>query len=169
MELQTERLEIRPFTENDRAALAALLSNRQIGETYMLPDFQSEAEALPLADRLTTLSQSRKRMVLGMFRETRLIGFLNDVEIHGDDIELGYVVDPRYWNCGYATEALRGVIGALFAHGFHRVTAGAFAGNEASLRVMRKCGMTSLGKQEVISYRGVDHLCVYCGIENRQP
>ena len=33
MELQTERLEIRPFTENDRAALAALLSNRQIGET----------------------------------------------------------------------------------------------------------------------------------------
>ena len=62
-----------------------------------------------------------------------------------------------------------GVIGALFAHGFHRVTAGAFAGNEASLRVMRKCGMTSLGKQEVISYRGVDHLCVYFGIENRQP
>ncbi|TNC45284.1 GNAT family N-acetyltransferase [Mumia zhuanghuii] len=55
---------------------------------------------------------------------------------------LGYTFDPAYAGRGFATE----VAGALLDLGFtelglHRITAGCFAANTASARVMEKLGM----------------------------
>ncbi|MBO7150558.1 MAG: GNAT family N-acetyltransferase, partial [Clostridia bacterium] len=48
-----------------------------------------------------------------------------------------------HWNRGYVTEALACFIDYCFTEkGFDKVYASFFVGNEASKRVMEKCGMT---------------------------
>ncbi len=60
----------------------------------------------------------------------------------GAEAELGWVLDPAYGGRGYATEAVRGLIGLCFEGlGVHRVTASCFADNEASWRLMERVGM----------------------------
>ncbi|MDG4809498.1 GNAT family N-acetyltransferase [Micromonospora sp. WMMD1120] len=58
------------------------------------------------------------------------------------EAELGYIFDPAYGGHGYATEAVT----AMVAHGFdrldiRRITAGCFADNLASVRILEKVGM----------------------------
>ena len=55
---------------------------------------------------------------------------------------LGYLVDPAHQGRGYATEIARAALDLAFGDlGLHRVTAGCFADNVASWRVMEKVGM----------------------------
>ena len=55
---------------------------------------------------------------------------------------LGYLVDPAHHGRGYATEIARAALDLAFGDlGLHRVTAGCFADNVASWRVMEKVGM----------------------------
>ena len=130
----------------------------------MLPDFGKKEDATPLFRRLMALSQDETHFVRGIWAEGQLVGFLNDVEIENGTIELGYVIHPAHHGKGYATEALRLAIRALFHRGFREVTAGAFAENPASLRVMEKAGMVRLSKTDKIEYRGKVHQCIYYSI-----
>ncbi len=59
-----------------------------------------------------------------------------------DSAEVGYVLSPRVWGKGYATEALLAVMrfGFSVLH-LHRISARYMVGNDASRRVMEKCGM----------------------------
>ncbi len=163
--LKTERLTIKPFAPEDQADAIELLTNAEIGKTYMLPEFREKEEAIPLFQRLCELSRSEEHYQRGIYLEGKLIGFLNDVEISAETIEMGYMLHPDYWGRGYATEAFSAVIRELFRRGFSQVTAGAFAENAASRRVMEKCGMHRLEKEEDLEYRGKTFHCVYYGIQ----
>jgi RimJ/RimL family protein N-acetyltransferase len=56
--------------------------------------------------------------------------------------ELGWVLDPAHHGHGYATEAVLGALEVCFERlGLHRVTAGCFAANERSWRLMERVGM----------------------------
>ena len=60
--------------------------------------------------------------------------------------EVGYVLNPAFHNCGYATEALRCVLEYGFRElRLHRITAKYMTENRKSRRVMEKCGMTYEG------------------------
>jgi RimJ/RimL family protein N-acetyltransferase len=91
---------------------------------------------------------------------------MNDTEIVGDSIEIGYVISPKHQNKGFCTEALCGAIDHLFEKGFSEIICGAFEENKASIRVMQKSGMKPMPKTEVIEYRGKEHNCVYYSIKN---
>ena len=58
------------------------------------------------------------------------------------EAELGWMFDPAYGGNGYATEAVRAVIGLCFNElGLRRIHAGCFADNTASWRLMERVGM----------------------------
>jgi [ribosomal protein S5]-alanine N-acetyltransferase len=60
--------------------------------------------------------------------------------------DTGFVFNRRYWNQGYATEAVRAVLGAAFSSlGLHRVWATCDTRNIGSWRVMEKAGMRREG------------------------
>ena len=140
--------------------LSRVLRDETVKRTYMIPDLD-EAGARKLADRFASLSRDPQRFVRGIFVDGKPVGFLNDTQIDGTAIELGWVVDPRYQNRGYATEAVRLAAKALSQMGFTVLIAGAFVENKASLRVMEKAGMQKIPRQETVSYRGIDRLCVF--------
>jgi RimJ/RimL family protein N-acetyltransferase len=63
-------------------------------------------------------------------------------QARGTQAELGWVLDPDHGGRGYATEAVRAVIGLCFGTlGLRRVHAGCLASNEASWRLMERIGM----------------------------
>ena len=163
--IKTNHLEIKPYGAEDRMAMVELLTNEEIKETFMIPDFSSEEQVINLFERLKLNSHSETIFERGIYLKDQLIGFVNEVERSEDHIELGYVIHPMHKSNGYASEMLRSVIEELFRQGHHKVVAGAFEENEASFKVMQKCGMKMLDKEEEISYRGVTHRCLYYGIE----
>lgn len=65
------------------------------------------------------------------------------------ELEIGYMLDPRWWGHGYATEAARAALGDGFEnYGQHRLLARANPNNAASIAVMIRCGMTFDGEDE---------------------
>jgi RimJ/RimL family protein N-acetyltransferase len=65
---------------------------------------------------------------------------------NGDgEVEVGWHLHPDSWGHGYGTEAARGAIDRAFAAGLGEVWAVVRAGNEASMAVCRRLGMTPLG------------------------
>lgn len=165
--IQTARLELKPYSAQDIGALAALLMNPEIAKTFMVSEFESIAQAKALAEKLVDFSRIEdvRHLEYGIYLNGALIGFVNDCGIEDDEIEIGYVVHPEYQGRGYASEAVKAVLGELRETGFRKVSAGYFAENEASRRVMEKCGMKPVERTDEEEYRGKKHLCRYCEIE----
>lgn len=166
--LETDRLVLRPFEEADREQAIRLLRNDEISKTYMLPEFEDDSAAESVFRHLLSLSQQEKHFVRAICLENRLIGFLNDVEIKGGTVELGYVIHPDDQNRGYATEALTAFIWELFQRGYRAVQAGYFEENPASGRVMEKSGMQPISKTDEIEYRGALHHSLYYEIKKEE-
>ena len=158
--ISTPRLCLGPIGDNQEKAVMDLLTNQEIGRTYMVPDFTSREQVYRVYDAFRRLSRAEDRFVYGIYREETLVGLLNDVGMENGCIELGYVIHPDYKNRGYATEALAAAMNALFDMGFSRVRTGAFPENLPSIRVMEKCGMVRLKETETLEYRGKTYDCV---------
>lgn len=164
--IKTDRLVLNALTDSDAEAALDLLTNDIIKKTYMLPDFANRTDAIPLFQRIMTLSKDPTRFVRGIYLDGYLIGYINEVEKDDRFIELGYLLHPKYHNQGYMSEALAATFQPLFQMGFKEVICGAFEGNNASLRVMAKAGMKLLERTDDIEYRGNVHRCIYYGIRN---
>lgn len=167
--IQTPRLILKPFADQDRPRLAELLSNRIIAQTFMIPAYPTAAQYGELAEKLIRFSSvtDEAHLAYGIYLEKQLIGFVNDCGFHDTEIEIGYVIHPDSQSRGYATEAVHAVIDDLWEMGFQKVLAAFFEGNEASRKVMEKCGMSLTGTFEELEYRGEKHRCPICEI--RRP
>ena len=161
MYFETQRLTVRPFLSGDKEKMLEMLYDESIKKTYMIPDFESVEAAEKLFSAFMRLSQDESRYVGAICLNDELVGFMNDTEIEGATVEMGYVISPNYQNQGFCTEAMGGAIEYLFEKGFCEVICGAFEENAASVRVMQKCGMNLLPKTDVIEYRGKKHNCIY--------
>ncbi|MEV1287340.1 GNAT family N-acetyltransferase [Micromonospora sp. NPDC049679] len=62
------------------------------------------------------------------------------------EIEVGWHLHPDSWGHGYATEAARGAVDRAFADGLAEIYAVVKPGNEASIAVTGRLGMTPLGR-----------------------
>ena len=159
--MEMNQITLRPFCPEDQAQMLEIVTSSRVNQTYMLPDFETKEDAIPLFNRLMNLSNDSCRFVRCIDLDGTAIGFLNDVEIKDGSIELGYVIHPEFHNRGYMTRALKAAIEELFTLNYQRIVCGAFEGNTASQRVMEKAGMMRISFTEEIEYRGKTHLCVY--------
>ena len=163
--LETERLLLRPFNEEDRQEMVAILCNEEIKKTYMIPDFSDPKEAEALFDKIMHFSRSDDRFEYGICFNDKVVGFVNDCEIKNETVEIGYVIAPAYQGKGLATEAVQCCIDELFRMGFTHIRAGFFEENIASCRVMQKCGMHKIDFEEDIEYKGILRHCIYYEID----
>jgi len=156
----TSRLQIKHINKTDVGQLVRMLQDDIIKRTYMIPDLRAD-EAEQLAMRFITLSTDPNHYVRGIYQNETLIGWLNDTEISGSAMEIGWAIRSDLHNNGFATEAVKAVISHLFSCGYTEIIAGAFIENSASIRVMEKVGMTHMNKTDEVTYRGITHTCVY--------
>lgn len=159
---------LKQFSPDDKDRMLEILTDPQIKQTYMLPDFEKKADAVPLFERLLQLSRDSQHFVRGIYLDQLVIGFLNDVEIKDVRIEVGYVIHPQFHGKGYMTQALKMAIDALMTLGYRQVITGAFEENTASIRVMQKCNMMLQPYTDEIEYRSKTHRCIYYAISNQE-
>lgn len=161
--IKTRRLELKSYRSCDNEQLIKILTNTEITETFMVPEFKSEKQVLDLVCKLIEFSKTEdtNHLEYGIYFNDTLIGFINDCGIEDEEIEIGYVIHPDYKGQDYATEAVSAAIQDLFRMGFKKITAGYFEENIASRRVMEKCGMHQTDETDEEEYRGVKHVCRY--------
>ena len=119
---------------------------------------------------MVTFESSREELGDLRMEMQRLIGILISFDETEDSCEIGYGIGSGYWGHGYATEAVsRFLRYLLYEKGFRTVYACFFTGNEASRRVMEKCGMTyDRFSEKELSYLGVERDLTYYRILRRR-
>jgi len=146
--LDTERLTLRPFVEDDFDAMHAMRANADVAR-YL---YQGPASPEETRDRLARLipvtAWTKEDDWFSVAVVERASGIMvGDLAFHwvserDRTAEVGFVVDPRHHGRGFATEAARAVIDWAFATaGMHRVIGRTEARNAASGRVLEKLGM----------------------------
>lgn len=163
--ITTKRLVIKPYSDEDQEDMISLLMNEEVKLTYMIPDFNNRDEAVSMFKKIKERSYSDKHYEFGIYKDNQLIGWVNDVDRDLDRIEVGYVIHPNHHNNGYATEVLKAIIEDIFLKGFNEIAAGAFESNKSSIRVMEKCGMKRIDREEDIIYQNKSQHCVYYAIK----
>ena len=138
MILDTERLILRPFKEEDLAAVHSWADN-PANTRYMSwgPNTEDDTKAFlgftkPGKDFAVVLKENDK--VIGS------CGIYPDSD--NDTAELGWILHMDYWKCGYGSE----LAGELIRYGFHtlklrRIQAPCAAVNYGSCRVMERNNM----------------------------
>ena len=153
--LETPRLILRPFREDDLDLLAPLMAHTDFMR-FSLGVYSREQTAAFLDKVIGWQRRGLPSQFAVIYREeNRLIGYCGffHQQIDGiDEIEIGYRLHPDYWNQGLATEAAQ----AVRDHGFTdlnlpRVISLIHPDNLPSRRVADKNGMT-LEKETV--FRG---------------
>ena len=146
--LETERLALRRFTDEDVDLLVELDSDpsvmRFITGGRTTPRSEIEEEVLP-----AFLRHYARWPGWGFFAtHERVSGtFLGWFHLRpgdgdpDDEVELGYRLRNDAWGKGYATEGARALIDYAFGRGARRVYAGTMVANVASRRVMEKAGL----------------------------
>ena len=167
-QLVTYHLTLKSLEDKDQESTMKIVKDPKVKKTYMLPDFDNEDQEKQFFQRLKKVTESNERLTYGIYLKDRLIGFINDVVMTPDTIEVGYFIDSSEWNKGYASEALWAYMKQAFELGFYTVEAAYFEGNIASAKVMEKCCMHLSGKTEVIRYRNQDLLAIYYSINKQQ-
>jgi [ribosomal protein S5]-alanine N-acetyltransferase len=143
--LTTDRLLLRPFREDDVAAVERLVSTPHIAEhtlsfSYPLPPGAALAW---VHRRLEWARQGTHPHWAITLPSDKLIGAIGmALTPNGPQAEIGYWIGVDYWNRGYATEAASAVIDDVFDRlGLTRIEGMCFSGNTASARVLEKAGL----------------------------
>jgi [ribosomal protein S5]-alanine N-acetyltransferase len=155
MFLETPRLTLRPFSEEDLDRLAELMADSDFMR-FSLGVYMREQTAASLEKLLDWDRDGLPSQFAVIVRSKGLLagycGFYPQ-QIDGEnEIEIGYRLDPQYWNRGFTTEAAR----AIRDHAFRdlklpRLISLIHSENMPSRRVAEKNGMTP--EKETI-YRG---------------
>jgi ribosomal-protein-alanine N-acetyltransferase len=150
--LQTERLLLRPFREDDLDELSALNADAEVTRFLTGGRPRSREET---AGKLRQGLEDWRLHGFGMFTlidkaDGRFVGLCGIGHPHAlADAELSYSLAKRCWGRGLATEAAAAVLRYGFeVVGLPRVVCVAVAENVASQRVMAKAGMTLQGPYE---------------------
>lgn len=145
--LETPRLILRKFTEDDLDRLAELMSDPGFMKFSGSGPFTRGEAAASLERMLAAERAGRPSQFAVVLRETRVLigycGFFVQTVDDKEEVEIGYRLDPTYWGRGLATEAAR----AVRDHAFRdlrlpRVISLIHPDNAASIRVAEKNGMT---------------------------
>jgi [ribosomal protein S5]-alanine N-acetyltransferase len=146
--LDTARLTLRPYTEDDIAELVPLIGTREVAATTLRIAFPyTEQDAVQFI--AGTQSAGKIWLAVTLRSDGRQIGGIGlRVEEQHLHAELGYWLGAAYWGKGYATEAAR----EMLRYGFenlhlHRVFASHFKHNAASAKILLKLGMRHEGCQ----------------------
>jgi len=140
------------FRSSDRDALVEHLSNREIHRrTLRLPYPYTAADAEKwfafVAESTKQFGQPVHWAIRGPARN--LIGGVGLEGLSADQshrAEIGYWLAEPFWGRGIATSAVRAVCRYAFdTFGLEKITAQVFDGNDASCRVLEKCGFHQEG------------------------
>lgn len=153
MTLETERLVLRPWKEEDAEDLYKYASDPDVGPIAGWPPHQSMEESLTV---IRNVFGGAECYAICLKKDGKAIGAIElklnghtDMTERDDECELGYWLGKPFWGQGIMPEAAREMI----RHGFEdagmtRIWCGYYEGNIKSKRVQEKVGLKYQWKSE---------------------
>jgi putative acetyltransferase len=141
--VDTPRLRLRAWRERDKDDLFAYASDPRVGPMAgWRPHDSAETSRLIIREVFIKMDDC---WAVTLRATGQVIG---SVGLHADYIRrglpsrlLGYALSPDFWGQGYATEAARAAVAFGFGSlGLDIIGVNHFPGNDASRRVIEKCG-----------------------------
>lgn len=170
--LETERLILRPFTEDDAQALYAYASHPEVGPPAGWKPHESVEESREV---IRTIFLPSDTLAVVRRADGRLIGSAGFVDRHRTELgtpseEIGYSLARDCWGQGLIPEAVRAIIRHAFTQlDYQALWAAYYDGNRKSKRVMLKCGMTyRLSRIEPVAQLNETRLAHYFAITRRE-
>ncbi|MCI9508170.1 MAG: GNAT family N-acetyltransferase [Angelakisella sp.] len=149
--LETPRLILRPFAEEDAAAMFRnWASDKAVTKFLSWPTHRSIADSQDILEEWTGqyLEDTFYSWAIVLKELGEPIGSISVVK-RDDDIgmvHIGYCIGQRWWHQGFTSEAMKRVMDFFFDEvGVNRVESQHDPRNPHSGGVMKKCGMTCEG------------------------
>ena len=145
--IETERLRLRPFVSEDLDTFHAYRADPAVAQFQGWEDFTRE-DARAFLDQQLALTPGTPgtgaQIAIERKADASMVG---DVFFYRPDDEppraqIGYTLQREAWGHGYASEAVRGLLGYAFdVLALHRVTALTDVENERSIALLERVGM----------------------------
>ena len=148
IKIETERLVLKKLVDADKDRLVSLIGDFRVSKTlsnvpypYTLDDAD---EWLKIVDN--------EEFNLNIFLNDDLIGGIGLTPAEDDFYELGYWLGVEYWEQGYATESVRGLLNYAKSNmPCEKFKANVYKENVASAKVLEKNGFKRVEDREVFS------------------
>lgn len=161
--IETDRLILREFREEDASALFELESNPLVLKYLKVEPLKKFEEIFTIIERVQ--KQYRDNDIGRWIMEEKSTGAvmgwtglkLEPMETNGysNYIDLGYRLNPNYWGLGYATESAKASVKYGFEVMNYPIIYGAAdVENIGSNRVLQKAGLNFV---ESFDYEGIQH------------
>lgn len=144
--LRTNRLSLRPHTENDAGWLHNVYSRHDVALYLLDEPWTAEVALKKTSERIPKTDLDGEHGALALVIDHQLTP-VGDVLLWFTDrerrvAEIGWVLDPNYGGKGFATEAVRAVLDVAFDHyRVHRVSAQMDGRNTSSAKLAANAGM----------------------------
>lgn len=148
--IQTERFILRPLRKSDAGLIAMYTADQRVA-------FGTCAIPHPLPPGITdsyvarALSDGRTEDVWAIDGSenglAEVLGVVSLTRIEGGQSEIGFWVGAGFWNTGFASEAVNGIVAAN-PHDSQTLFAEVFQENQRSARVLTNAGFAYLGDSE---------------------
>lgn len=160
--LVTERLTMCRLRASDASLLMQIANDWEVAkQTTTLPYPYRLSDAEALIEHAADAAARGQEIILAITRSSdgRLMGLIG-LTMDTTPVEVGYWLGVPYWGQGYASEALTGVLEmAAQEMPVRELEAVVFAENQASARVLRKCGFSHIGDfTEIFPERGGERI-----------
>jgi [ribosomal protein S5]-alanine N-acetyltransferase len=143
MELVDEEVRLRPLRYSDREQIAKLANNKKIWNNLrdMLPHPYTIEDADKFLDMVKKQDPLVSFAIEYNYAFAGVIGMVPGVDVYRKGSEIGYWLGEPFWGKGIATRAVKLATKYAFeVLNFERLHAGVFETNDASKRVLEKCG-----------------------------
>ncbi len=151
MKLTTKRLRLRPPRNDDAGAIQELVNNFEVTKwTSSIPHpYPEDGAASFLRDQDAAWKEgSEYGVAIELGATGEFMGIVGLMRKDPEFWEIGYWLGQPFWGHGYTTEAAKAVLSWAFAtFRMDHIHARHFAGNEASARVLTKCGFRYTGER----------------------
>ncbi len=148
--IRTKRLVLKDYTVDDLENFYRLKSNSIVWNNSMLDPINDMEEAKVELHELIKRRKSGKYVAMALFLKStnEFIGECGIIDynerIHRGILECHLL--PQYWNQGYGTEIVRGLLKFAFdLRKMKRIEVRILEGNKASSKVLNKCGFLCEG------------------------
>jgi RimJ/RimL family protein N-acetyltransferase len=161
MQLETERLILRPWKEEDAEELYKCAKDPRVGPVAGWPVHKDVEDSRQIIKHVLS-AEGTYALVL---KETKqpigciglMIGKESNLEIPQEEGEVGYWLGVPYWGKGLMPEALKEILRVAFEEKkLEAVWCGHFEGNEKSKRVQEKCGFVYQYTKENLYWKLTD-------------
>ena len=139
--LETERLILRTYEERDLQDLYEYLSDEEVVAFEPYEPMNPEEVKKCLEDRIV----SEEFLAIEEKCTGKMIGNIYVSERYAESVEIGYVLNRKFWKKGYAYEACDRVCKYIFEQGKHRIEAACDPLNVASWKLLERLGFQREG------------------------